>query len=144
MKVGPVEVMVCAFPRPEVDSAVINALAEVVKPGAVSIIDLVLLSRDRHGVVHVRDLDDHLPEACSGLTGPRLLTLLSDGDLDIAAESLGNNETALVLALEHRWEQHLSDAVQASGGVIYLIRENPQETVVAAVEAGCRADASSS
>jgi hypothetical protein len=33
MKVGPVEVMVCAFPRPEVAAAVINAVGETVNPG---------------------------------------------------------------------------------------------------------------
>ena len=136
MKVGPVEVMICAFPRTEVDATVIDALKEAVKPGAVAIIDLVLLSRDQYGVVHVRDLEDHLQEAWSGfIEYPRLLTLLSDKDLEVAAESIGNNETALVLALEHRWAQHFSDAVQESGGVTTLYARIPHETVVAAVEA---------
>ncbi|TJY70440.1 hypothetical protein E4J89_07020 [Arthrobacter sp. CAU 1506] len=136
MKVGPVEVMICAFRRSEVDARVIDALREAVRPGAVAIIDLVLLSRDRHGVVHVRDLEDHLQEAWSGLVDyPQLLTLLSDADLEVAAESIGNDETALVLALEHRWAQHLSDAVQDSGGVTTLYARIPHETVVAAVEA---------
>ncbi len=66
MKVGPVEVMVCAFPRLEVDAAVINALGDAVNPGTVSLIDLVLLSSP-HGVVHVRDLEDHLQEVWPGL-----------------------------------------------------------------------------
>jgi hypothetical protein len=136
MKVGPVEVIICAFQRPEVDATVIDALMAAVKPGAVSIIDLVLLSRDQHGVVHVRDLEDQIPEAWPGLVDdPRLLTLLSDKDLEVAAESIGNNEAALVLALEHRWEQLLSDAVQASGGVTTLYARIPHEVVIAAVEA---------
>ena len=136
MKVGPVEVMICAFRRSEVDATVIDALREGVKPGAVAIIDLVLLSRDQFGVVHVRDLEDHLQEAWGDLIDyPRLLTLLSDTDLEVAAESIGNNETALVLALEHRWAQHLSDAVQDSGGVTTLYARIPHDTVVAAVEA---------
>jgi hypothetical protein len=102
----------------------------------VAIIDLVLLSRDQHGVVHVRDMEDHLQDVWSGLVDyPRLLTLLSDRDLEVAAESIGNDETALVLALEHRWAQHLSDAVQDSGGVTTLYARIPHETVVTAVEA---------
>jgi KaiC/GvpD/RAD55 family RecA-like ATPase len=139
MKVGPVEVMVCAFPRPQVDSAVIDVLGEAVKPGTLAVIDLVLLSRDNHGVVHVHDLEDRLQEAWLDLVDyRRVLTLLSSADLEIAAESMGHNETALVLALDHRWQQLFSNAVQDAGGVTTLYARIPHETVAAAIEAVAR------
>ena len=61
MKIGPLEVIICAFPKPAIDANVIKALSETVKSGAIALADLALVSRDRAGVVHVRDLHDDLP-----------------------------------------------------------------------------------
>ena len=84
----------------------------------------------------MRDLEDDLPPVWSAIVAHSLpLTLLSDADLEIAAESIGNNETAMVAALEHRWVQRLSEAVRNSGGVVALHARIPHETVVVACEA---------
>ena len=84
----------------------------------------------------MRDLEDDLPPVWSAIVAHSLpLTLLSDADLEIAAGSIGNNETAMVAALEHRWVQRLSEAVRNSGGVVALHARIPQETVVVACEA---------
>lgn len=136
MKVGPVEVIICAFRRPEVDTTVIDALNEAFTSGAVALLDLVLLTRDQNAVVHVRDLEDPLQADWAAMVvDPRPVTLLSDADLAVAAESIGNNEAALVVALEHRWARRLSDAVRESGGVTTLYARIPHETVVTALEA---------
>lgn len=136
MKVGPVEVIICAFRRPEVDAAVVEALGGAVKSGAVAVLDLVLLTRDQDSVVHLRDLEAQ-PQAdwSDMIVDPRPLTLLSDTDLEVAAESIGNNETALVAVLEHRWAQRLTNAVQKSGAVTTLYARIPNETVVTALKA---------
>ena len=137
MKIGPVEVIVCAFPEPEVDESVIEPLTEAVRSGAIALIDLALVVRDSQGAVHVRDLEDDLPPPTGPASGAHSLplTLLSDADLEIAAESIGNNETAMVAALEHRWVQRLSEAVRNSGGVVALHARIPHETVIVACEA---------
>ena len=136
MKIGPLEVVICAFPKPKIDDAVIEALSETVKSGAVALIDLVLVSRDEKGAVHVRDLEDDLPAAWSAMViDSRPLTLLSDADLEVASEAIATNETALVVALEHRWAQRLAEEVRRSGGVTALQARIPHETVVAAAEA---------
>jgi hypothetical protein len=133
MKVGPVEVIVWAFPEPEVDGALTASLSRTLRSGAIALLDLVLVNRDGQGAVHVRDLEDDLPPAWSELVaGSRPLTLLGDGDIDIAAESIGNSETVLVAALEHRWAQRLTEAVHNSGGVVALHARIPHETVVRA------------
>ncbi|MET3950005.1 hypothetical protein [Arthrobacter sp. UYEF36] len=89
MKIGPLEVIICAFPKPAVDATVIRALSETVKSGAVALVDLALVSRDVQGVVHVRDLQDDLPAAWSGMIrDSRPLTLLNDADLELAADGV--------------------------------------------------------
>lgn len=136
MKIGPLEVIICAFPKPAIDATVIKALSETVKSGAVALADLALVSRDGQGVVHVRDLQDDLPAAWTGMIrDSRPLTLLNDADLGLAAETIGPNEIALVAVVEHRWAQRLSEEVRRSGGVTALQARIPQEVAVVAIEA---------
>jgi hypothetical protein len=136
MKIGPLEVIICAFPKPTIDANVIKALSETVKSGAVALADLVLVSRDREGAVHVRDLHDDLPAAWTGmLLDSRPMTLLNDADVELAAGAIQSNETALVAVLEHRWAQRLSEEVRRSGGVTALQARIPQEEAVVAIEA---------
>ena len=136
MKIGPLEVIICAFSKPTIDATVIKALSETVKSGALALADLALVSRDGQGVVHVRDLQDNLPAAWSGMIrDSRPLTLLNDADLELAAETIGNNEIALVAVVEHRWAQRLSEEVRRSGGVTALQARIPQEDAVIAIEA---------
>ena len=136
MKIGPLEVIICAFPKPTIDANVIKALSETVKSGAIALADLVLVSRDQVGVVHVRDLHDDLPAAWSGMIrDSRPMTLLNDADIELAAETIGNNEMALVAVVEHRWAQRLSEEVRRSGGVTALQARIPQEEAVVAIEA---------
>lgn len=136
MKIGPLEVIICAFPKPAIDATVVRALSETVKSGAVALADLALVSRDGQGVVHVRDLQDDLPAAWSGMIrDSRPLTLLNDADLEWAAETIGNNEIALVAVVEHRWAQRLSEEVRRSGGVTALQTRIPPEDAVIAIEA---------
>lgn len=135
MSIGPVEVLVCAFPKPEVDMRVIDALSDVVKSGAVALIDLVLVSRDEEGAVSVRDLEDELPADWPAIIiDSRPLTLLSDADLEVASGAIGNGETALVVAIENLWAQRLAEEIRGSDGVVALHARIPYETVVSAIE----------
>ena len=136
MKIGPLEVIICAFPKPVIDATVIKALSETVKSGAVALADLALVSRDGQGVVHVRDFQDDLPAAWSGMIrDSRPLTLLNDADLELAAGTIGPNEIALVAVVEHRWAQRLSAEVRRSGGVTALQARIPHDDAVVAIEA---------
>lgn len=140
MDIGPVEVVILTFPRTEVDAGVIATLGDTVRGGAVNLIDLVLVTKDGDGRVHVRDIEDDLPEAWADvLVDSRPLTLLSESDLDIAAESVGPNETAIVAAFEHKWAQPLSAEVRRAGGTTALHVRIPRETVDAALEASAAA-----
>jgi len=140
MDIGPVEVVIFTFPHPQIDPGVIASIGESVRSGAVGLIDLVLLSRDGGGTLEVRDAEDKLPEAWSEvLLDSRPLTLLSDQDLEVAAESIGADESAIVAAFEHRWAQPISAEVRRAGGTTALHVRIPRETVVAALDAGAPA-----
>jgi hypothetical protein len=65
----------------------------------------------------------------------RPMTLLSDADITIAAETIGNSQMALVAVVEHRWAHRLSEEVRRSGGVTALQARIPDEEAVLALEA---------
>lgn len=136
MRVGPVEVMICTFPSPEIDQSVAASLSEAVESGAVALLDVVVVARDGLGALNVRDLGDDLPAAWSRLiVDPRPLTLLSEADIEVVAESVGDNESSVILTLEHRWARRLSEDVRAAGGTTALHVHIPHHTVVDAFQA---------
>ena len=136
MKIGPLEVIICAFPKPAIDANVIKAFSETVKSGAIALADLVLITNDQSGAVQIRDLHDGLPAAWSAMVrDARPMTLLSDTDLAVAAETIGNSQMALVAVVEHRWAHRLSEEVRRSGGVTALQARIPENEAVLALEA---------
>lgn len=136
MRVGPVEVIICTFSSQEVDQSVAASLSEAVESGAVALLDVVMVARDACGVLSVTDLGDELPAAWSGLiVDPRPLTLLSEADIEVAAESIQENESSVIVTLEHRWARRLSEDVRAAGGATVLHVRIPHDTVVNAFQA---------
>ena len=136
MKIGPLEVIICAFPKPAIDANVIKAFSETVKSGAIALADLVLVTKDQEGAVQVRDLHDSLPAPWSAMIrDARPMTLLSDADIAVAAETIQNSQMALVAVVEHRWAHRLSEEVRRSGGVTALQARIPEEEAVLALEA---------
>lgn len=136
MRVGPVEVMICTFASPEVNQTVAASLSEAVESGAIALLDVVILTRDGNGPLRVMDLGDDLPPAWSRLiVDPRPLTLLSETDIEVAAEAVGENESSVILTVEHRWARRLSEDVRASGGATVLHVCIPHDTVVNAFQA---------
>ena len=136
MRVGPVEVIVCAFPEHTVRDAVVEALGEAVQAGAVALIDLVLIKRGKDGALTILDLDDDLPPVWADMIiDPRPLTLLSDGDIALASRAIRNDELAVVAAVEHRWARRLSEEIRHAGGLTSLHVRVPHDEVVRAFEA---------
>lgn len=136
MRVGPVEVLICTFPSPEIDQSVAYSLNEAVESGAVALLDVVTLARDPQGILSVRDLGDDLPDAWTRLVvDPRPITLLSETDIAVAAASVKENESAVLVTLEHRWARRLTEDVRNSGGATVLHVRIPHETVVEAFQA---------
>src|SRR5690348_7278911 len=86
---GPVELAVIGFDDGRLDGSAAPALAELIASGTITVLDLVLLSRDGTGalsVVELADLDaDHPARAYLDLDGAAG-GLLSDHDVELTAE----------------------------------------------------------
>lgn len=136
MRVGPVDVLVCSLPDVEGAPSLVAALREALDSGGVALIDVVMITRSAGGVLSVADADGGLPHSLGELiAGDTPMTLISDRDVAVASETIGDGQTGLVLALEHRWSRRLSERLHDSGGRTSLHERVPHETVVRAFEA---------
>lgn len=116
--VGPVEIAVLAFPGSRFRGEIIPAIAELVDDGIVSILDLVVVTKDGDGtltVIELTDLDEEEQAAFDDLEGD-VGGLLSDEDLAVAAEVLEPGSTAAVVVWENTWARRLVAAIANAGG----------------------------
>jgi Family of unknown function (DUF6325) len=135
MDLGPVELVVLVFPGVRAEPAVVAAVSDVVSRGYVTILDLIVLSRDADGDVTLIDFDENLEPA--GLAGMKVngQALVSDDDMDLVRDLLDPASTAVVIVYEETWARHVADAVRTAGGEVALHVQLPRDTVVSAVAA---------
>lgn len=139
--IGPVDIALVVFEGNHFTGDVAPALAELNDSGTVHIIDLAFVSKDAEGnttVIEVEDAD--VADAFAGLTGGQL-DLLNDEDLDIMANDLEPNTSALVVVWENSWMARVGAAIRGSGGSLVGIQRIPAEVVTAAIEALAEDDA---
>lgn len=134
---GPVELAVLEFPGNQFNGEIVPALAELVDDGVITIIDLVLVTKDVDGSVtsvEIADLDAETAALFEELDG-EVNGLLSEDDLAVAAEALSLGSSAMLIVWEDSWARRLVDAVAASGGRLVAHDRLDAETVDAALAA---------
>ncbi len=132
---GPVEVLVLSLPHARVDEEVGRALAEVVRHGDVTILDLLFLARQEDGELLVVDMDEQLDRFGLAELDVRGAALISEDDLDVVREALPPDSSAAVLVLEQSWVQRVAAAVAGAGGEVALHVRVPVADVDAATHA---------
>jgi hypothetical protein len=135
--VGPVELAVLAFPGSQFRGEIIPALADLVDGGVVSILDLAIVSKEDSGdtmAIELVDLDEEARAAFADLDG-EIRGLLSEEDLQSAAEALEPGNTAAVIVWENAWARRLIGAIQDAGGFLVAHDRLDAETVQAALAA---------
>lgn len=134
---GPVDVAVIEFEGGRFRGEIASALADVVDPGIVRIIDLLFLTRDEDGSVRAIELDEVAPEvadAMSPLTD-EVSGLLSEDDVRAVGDRLGTNSLAAMIVLEHAWLSRVSEAAQRANGRVVAHERIPAEVVERALAA---------
>lgn len=137
MPVGPVEMMLVAFPGNKFTGDIVPALLELVESGTVRIIDLAFVSKDADGSVltfEMEDLDSVAGEAFQTLQAV-VGDLVNAEDLEAAADMLEPNQSAAILVWEDLWAKRLAGAIRDSGGVVLDLERVPHEVIAAAAEA---------
>jgi hypothetical protein len=133
--VGPIEVLVVAFPNAGMVSTMGPLLDGIVASGQVRIIDAILVSRDPEGELVITDLDDSVIPAWTLISDdPR--PLISAEDAMLAAEEIAGDEVSLTFVVEHLWPETIRRLVEDSGGVLQLHTRIDRETAATAASVG--------
>ncbi|MGH8773696.1 MAG: DUF6325 family protein [Jiangellaceae bacterium] len=135
MTLGPVEVLVLAFPGERVGSGVVDALTEVVDSGDVTILDLLFVARSAGGEVRVVEIEEEPDAFGFGTLEVLPKALTSDDDVELIADALEPGTSAAVLVYEHAWARRITQAIVDAGGEVALHVRIPRETVDAALVA---------
>lgn len=134
--VGPVDVLVVAFPDAKPDGTIAEAISELVARGTVRILDLVLVYKDGAGEVtlaEVTDVDgDGIPDLVA-LQGD-VPGLLTDADARAAMEAMPKGSAVALLAWENTWAIRASMAMRRQGAVLLGSQRIPAGDVDAAID----------
>jgi hypothetical protein len=138
MDIGPVGLVVLAFPDVRADPATVEMLSEVVSHGYVTVLDLVFLTRAADGAVRVTDARDSFAGLGQAAAGPGEPSLISEDDLAMVRESIKPGTSAAVIVYEYSWPRRLAGTVGKAGGAVVLHAQVPRDAV--SVRAAHRAE----
>ena len=137
MDIGPVEILVVAFPENQFTGEIAPALEELVASGLIRVIDLVFVTKDGDGTVVGIELSD-LDDAAGAAFQPHVEEpsgLLSEEDIEDLGAELEPNSSAAILLFEHLWATKFRDAVVDSGGQLVASIRIPKEVIDQVVSA---------
>jgi len=137
---GPVELVTIGFTTGAPPREVVDAVSALSHSDAVEVLDLVIVMRAEDGTVTVVEIDEL--EDGSPLTAVEYgaAGLVAEEDAQLIAETLPPGSSALVIAIEQRWERGLLHAVANSGSVLVAEQLIPSSIVAQAIEATGPAD----
>jgi uncharacterized membrane protein len=135
MSLGPVELIVIAFPDGKLDPNVVPALKEIVDNGTCRIIDLLFVRKDAEGAVKIVELEDSgVAEAFTNVDGD-VYDLINASDVETLASELPNGSAAALVVWENTWASKFAEAVRASKGRVVTNLRIPNSVVEAAMQA---------
>jgi len=120
MTLGPLEYVVIGFAGNNFDGSIARELERVVENGTIRLIDVVFVAKDAAGdaiILELDNKDDPRFASFATLLGDRM-AMLTPEDLVTVAEMLPPDTSGMVMLFEHRWAEHLKDALAAAGGFL--------------------------
>jgi hypothetical protein len=131
MPLGPVQLLVVGFDRPDFSGEVLAELERLRESDVVRVIDLLVVHKGADGVVrrlHHSDLTAGEAEGAGAMVGALIGfgatpvevegdQLPSGDELWSLDETIPNDSAAAIALVEHRWAIATRDAIRAAGGV---------------------------
>ena len=125
MSLGPVQLLVVAFDRPDFSGEVLAELERLRESDVVRVIDLLVVHKSADGVVrrlHHADLaageaDGAVVEALIGLGATRAEVEGGEEEYWSPDEAIPDDSAAAIALVEHRWAIGTRQAIRAAGGI---------------------------
>jgi len=139
MELGPVEYLMLTFPGNDFHGRVSQAIADLVSSRTVRILDLTFITKAGDGTTARFEYDELEEVAGFDDFEGTARSLLSEEDLEMAAEALDPQSSALLMVWEDLWAADFAAAVLACGGEVITGERVPREVVQAAFASSDRA-----
>jgi hypothetical protein len=120
MTLGPLEYIAIGFEGNRFNGAIGREIEKVIEKRIIRVVDAVFITKDIDGeatIVEIDDKDDPKFAGFAPLLADRM-GLLTPEDVATIAEGLRPNTSTLVMLFEHRWAEHVKDAIGAAGGFL--------------------------
>ena len=129
MTLGPLEYTVIGFAGNRFSGEISKEIERVVENGSVRLIDVVFITKDVDGDVTYIEIDNKDDPRFAGFASllDGLRGLLTPDDINQLAAGLPDDTSALAVLFEHRWAEHLKDAIASSGGFLVSRATVPPE-----------------
>ncbi len=117
---GPLEYVVIGFAGNRFDGSIAREIERVVENGTIRLIDIVFVGKDADGnavILELDNKDDPRFAPFAALLGDRM-ALLTPEDLEQVASELPADTSGMVMLFEHRWAEHIKEAMAAAGGFL--------------------------
>jgi hypothetical protein len=119
---GPIEVLVIAFPESQFNGKIIPEIRKLVEDKVINLVDGMLVSKGPDGDLIVIEFEQPQEDATAAefqsLMGEIVVDLVSTDDIDEFAKNLNPGDSAVVLVFEHIWAKPVRDAIVDSGGFL--------------------------
>jgi hypothetical protein len=119
MRVGPVQLLVVGFDRPDFSGEVLADLERLRDSDAIRVIDLLVVHKDADGVVEpLREAEGAggVVAALIGLAADAGEPLPADEEFWSLDDAIPNDSAAVIVLIEHRWAIGIRNAIRAAGG----------------------------
>jgi hypothetical protein len=135
-EMGPIDYVVLEWPGRQPKGDAVPLLIDLVERGIIRILDVAIMIKGEDGSTIAADLADYAEDADGFAAFEGASTgLLSQEDLDEAAEALAPGTSAAVLMWENRWAAPVAVALRRSGGQLVASGRIEIQAVLAALEA---------
>lgn len=126
--------LIVAVPGVDALAGLTPSLAELVRASTIRLLDAVVVVRDLDGTVSVLELED-INGVSSDELGELPGGLFTEHDLELASLALAPGAAGVVLVVEDRWAEPLSNAARRLGGRIIAGERIPALRVEAVLAA---------
>jgi len=114
----PLELLVLAFPEPELPKPVEAALRRLTFLGDLRVLEAAVIAKDEHGGCERRPIDDLV--ATDDADAPVEPGVLVPSEVDGIGHLLAPGRTALAMVIEHVWIRDLREALRSAHGGVLL------------------------
>ena len=134
--VGPVDLIVLAFPGNNFKGEIIPAIQELVDAGTVRIIDILFAYKagdDDVRVLEIQEMESEIFQRFDPVVA-EITGLLTANDVSALSASLPPDTSLGLLLFENTWARKVGDAIQAADGQVVMFERIPRPVVQDLIE----------